>query len=99
MKKIFILLMLVAGLYSCKKAGKCCEQETTGTIRDFTGKLDGCKMMIILCNGKKLEVRKLPVGTVLIDGKAVAVEYTIVTDGFSFCMYGDIADITSIRYL
>jgi hypothetical protein len=99
MKKVLILLLLLPALFACKKTGKDCEQEVNGIVRDYTGKLDGCKMMIELSNGKRLEVHSQPAGTVLIDGKQVAVKYKIAENAFSICMAGDIADIVSIRYL
>lgn len=99
MKKVFILLLLLPAFFACKKPGRDCAPEVNGIIRDYTGKLDGCKMMIELSNGKKLEVHSLPAGTVLIDGRQVAIKYKIAENVFSICMAGDIADIISIRYL
>lgn len=99
MKKVLILLLLLPAFFACKKTGRDCEQEVTGIVKDYTGKLDGCTMLIELTNGKRLEIHSLPPGTVLIDGRTVAVKYKIATNAFSICMAGDIADIISIRYL
>lgn len=99
MKKIVIGLLAVTLFNACKKNGRDCPQEVIGVVKDYTGKLDGCKMMIELANGKRLEVYSVPPGTVLLDGRSVAIKYTIAANAFSICMAGDIADITSIRYL
>ena len=99
MKKLFILSILVIGLYSCKKQGRDCNNEVTGTVKDFTGKLDGCKMMIELKDGSRLEVHSVPAGITLIDGKEVAIKYTLTANAVSICMAGKVADITALRYL
>lgn len=99
MKKILIALLFLPLFFACKKAGRDCSPEINGIVRDYTGKLDGCKMMIELSNGKNLEIRSVPAGIVLVDGKSVAIKYTLATNAFSICMAGDIVDITSIRYL
>ncbi|HNU87405.1 MAG TPA: hypothetical protein PKJ94_03915 [Ferruginibacter sp.] len=99
MKRIILLLVVVVSLYSCKKNCKDKESEVTGIVRDFTGKLDGCKMMIVLSNGAKLEIHSLPAGITLIDGRTVAIKYTLANGVASICMAGDIVDITSLRYL
>lgn len=99
MKRIILLLIFVPSLYSCKKNCRDKESEVTGIIKDFTGKLDGCKMMIVLTNGAKLEIHSLPAGVTLIDGRTVAIKYTLANGAFSVCMAGDIADISSLRYL
>jgi len=100
MKKYFILLLISVVVLgsSCKKnaAGG---EEVTGIVRDYTGKLDGCTMMIELTSGGMLEVRSLPAGISLTDGKKVAIRYIINSHSFSVCMAGAIADISSLRYL
>ncbi|HMI78728.1 MAG TPA: hypothetical protein VK484_08035 [Ferruginibacter sp.] len=98
MKKLLMLVCLVAFLHSCKKNDPATD-EAYGVVRDFTGWLDGCKMMIVLNNGDKLEIRSFPAGVTLIDGKKVAIKYTVTTGNVSICMAGDIVDITSLRYL
>lgn len=99
MKRIVLLLVFTASLYSCKKNCRNNEPEVTGIVTDFTGKLDGCKMMIVLSNGNKLEIHSLPAGITLIDGRKVAIKYTLAHGVASICMAGEIADITSLRYL
>ena len=99
MKKIVLLLVVVASLYSCKKHCRNNEPEVTGIVQDFTGKLDGCKMMIVLSNGDKLEIHSLPAGVTLIDGRTVAIKYTKAAQAVSICMAGEIVDIISLRYL
>lgn len=99
MKRILLLLIVIASLYSCKKNCRNHEGEVTGIVRDFTGKLDGCKMMIVLSNGNKLEIHSLPAGVTLIDGRTVAIKYTKAAQAASICMAGEIVDIISLRYL
>jgi hypothetical protein len=95
MKRAIIIALLLLSICSCKKNTDI--GEILGTVKDLTG-LDGCKMMIILENGSKLEINSLPVGVTLVKDKRVAITYKVVS-GFSICMAGDIADITSLRYL
>lgn len=95
MKTAFVVFLLSICLLSCKKNTNTIE--TYGVVRDFTG-LDGCTILIVLDNGQKLEIRSLPSGTTLNKDKRVAITYSTVS-GVSICMAGDIADITSLRYL
>lgn len=99
MKKLFISSMLIVSLYACKKQGRDCNNEITGTVKDYTGKLDGCKMMIELKDGSRLEIHSIPAGVTLIDGKQVAIRYTLASNAVSVCMAGKVADITALRYL
>jgi hypothetical protein len=99
MKKILLFLSLTTVLYSCKKNCDGKETEATGIIKDYTGKLDGCTMLIELTNGTRLEVRSLPAGVTLMDGRTVSIKYRLAKDAFSVCMAGQIADITRLRYL
>jgi len=99
MKKLFILLLLAISLYACKKPGKDGDIEVTGTVKDYTGKLDGCRMMIELKDGSRLEVHSVPAGITLTDGKEVAIKYTLTANAVSICMAGKVADITALRYL
>lgn len=99
MKKWVFFSLLVICLGACKKAVPISDFEITGTVRDYTGRLDGCSMMIELDNGKLLEIHSLPQSTVLIVNKKVAIRYTVATNVFSACMAGEIADISSLRYL
>lgn len=99
MKRILLLLVVIVSLYSCKKNCRNHEGEVNGIVRDFTGKLDGCTMMIVLNNGDKLEIHSLPAGITLIDGRTVAIKYTKAAQTVSICMAGEIVDIISLRYL
>ena len=83
---------------SCRK-DKDSHTEQTGILRDYTGKLDGCKWMVALDNGRMLEIRTVPAGTSFTDGKKVAVIFSINHNTYSICMAGEIADISSLRYL
>ncbi len=94
-----LLIAAVCCFSSCKKDHGACKDEVTGIVKDYTGKLDGCAMMIELSNGGRLEVRTVPSGVTLVDGKKVAIKYTVNTQVASICMAGDIADITHLRYL
>lgn len=100
MKKTMLICLLLPVLMaaSCCKE-KDCKTELTGVLRDLNGKLDGCQWMVELDNGRKLEIRSLPAGTVLTDGKKVTVVFTINRNSVSNCMAGEIADISSLRYL
>jgi hypothetical protein len=101
MKNILSLVIMLSVFFStsCKKNNSNCKEEVTGIVRDYTGKLDGCTMMIELTNGGRLEVHSLPLGITLVDGKKVAVKYTVNNQAVSICMAGTIANITSLRYL
>ena len=95
MKKIIVVTLLSLCIFSCKKTTS--PTETYGVVKDMTG-LDGCSIMIVLDNGNKLEIKSLPAGVTLVNEKRVAITYKIVP-AFSICMAGDIAEITSLRYL
>jgi len=95
MKKIVLLTFVVLSLFACKKTTA--TAETYGVVRDFTG-LDGCGLLIVLDGGHKLEIKSLPPGITLTNNKRVALTYK-PAPGFSICMAGEIADITSLRYL
>ncbi len=95
MKKIILIALLAAGIFSCKKTSP--PAEMYGVVKDMTG-LDGCGIMIILDSGLKLEIRGMPLGVMLEKDKRVAVTYKRV-QAISICMAGDIVEITSLRYL
>ncbi len=99
MKRFYLLSILLISLYACKKTGRDCSNEIIGTVKDYTGKLDGCKMMIELKDGSMLEVHSIPAGVTLVDGKEVAIKYTLTANAVSICMAGKLADITALRYL
>jgi hypothetical protein len=93
--KIFLGILLAFFLNdsSCEKSN-----ESIGTVKDFTG-LDGCKILIVLEDGTRLEPQVLPQGATLIVDRKVAVKYKQLTDRMSICMTGPIVEITSLRYL
>lgn len=98
-KLLIISLLFAIALSGCSK-NKCGNNnEFTGILRDYRGQLDGCAWMIELDNGRRLEVRTVPAGVTLTDGKKVSVKYQINNNTVSICMAGEIADITSLRYL
>ena len=90
---VSILIAFFLNNSSCEKSN-----EAIGMVKDFTG-LDGCKILIVLDDGTRLEPQVLPEGASLIVDKKVAVKYKQLTDRMSICMTGPIVEITSIRYL
>jgi hypothetical protein len=75
------------------------EKEAQGflqaTVIDNTG-LDGCRFMLQLQSGKKLQPTNLE-EKYLKDGKKVWVKYVIQKDAMSVCMAGDVVNITVIE--
>lgn len=98
MKKILVFILCCSIVISCKKSTQGPDAEVTGTVNDFTGLLDGCQMMIVLEDGSKLEVRSVPSGITLQDGKRVAIKYNVMNSP-SICMAGPVVEITYLRYL
>ncbi|HYC40086.1 MAG TPA: hypothetical protein VEB63_06300 [Chitinophagaceae bacterium] len=88
-----LLLALSVDQASCGRAG-----EVEGTVKDFTG-LDGCRLLIELEDGKRLEPQKLPEGVTLEANRRVAIRYREMTGQMSICMVGPVVEITSLRYL
>lgn len=93
MRILFALLLAVTGVQCSKES----LFEAYGTVRDYTG-LDGCRLMIDLDTGDRLEVVSLPPNTTLIAGKRVFVKYK-PAPAFSICMAGTTAKIISLQYL
>ena len=96
MKRFFtisILLFLLVISFSCKKN----TPEATGVLKDYTG-FDGCRFLVFLDNGEKLEPVSLPANVTLVNNARVAVCYKIVYRA-SICMMGETAEIISLRYL
>jgi hypothetical protein len=91
---LVIILSLVLISFSCKKESG---EETFGTIKDFTG-FDGCRMLIVLDSGERLEPVSLPANTTLMANRRVAIKYKNA-NRVSICMVGPTVDITSLRYL
>ena len=87
----FIILTLLAS--TCKKA----DTEILGTVKDFTG-FDGCKIMIVLDSGQRLEIVSKPDNVTLIPDKKVAITYKEVSR-VSICMAGLTVEIITLRYL
>jgi hypothetical protein len=94
LKNLFLILItsMLIGT-SCEKSAT----EFTGTVKDFTG-LDGCRVMIVLDSGQKLEIVSLPANTTLIPDRRVAITYKTVSR-VSICMAGPTVEVTSLRYL
>lgn len=88
---VFFILTLLA--FTCKKVDK----EYKGNVQQMTG-LDGCKIMIVLDSGQRLEVVSKPDNVTLIPDKRVAITYKEVSR-VSMCMAGPTVEIISLRYL
>ncbi|MEM6967234.1 MAG: hypothetical protein AAF573_20900 [Bacteroidota bacterium] len=92
---IFISCLLLFTASKCEKNKNCTE---VGTLKDFTG-LDGCKFMIVLDNGEKLQPVKYEDADVeLKDGQRIKFGYKEVTDQMSICMAGKMVEITCFEY-
>jgi hypothetical protein len=92
---VIIFMLLVTGL-SCHKEET--RDEFTGTIEDFTGRLDGCGYLIQLDNGNRLEPAANYSGQPLTPGRRIAIRYKS-KPAFSICMAGETVEIISLRYL
>lgn len=91
---LVIIVSLMLTCFSCKKEN---QQEIFGTVKDFTG-FDGCRMLIVLDSGEKLEPVSLPANTTLMANRRVAIKYKNANRA-SICMAGPTVDIISLRYL
>lgn len=97
MKSLFAILIVFSLTgFTCNKL-RLEPGEITGTVKDFTG-LDGCRKMIVLDSGEKLEIVSLPANTTLIVDRRVAITYKPVST-VSICMAGPTVEILSLRYL
>ena len=100
-QRLRVLLLIVVSLCilpSCSKEKTNKLIRANATVRDFTGSLDGCGLLLDLDTGKRLEVKSLPGGITLVDGQRVKIRYRLTT-GYSVCMAGDIADIIELEVL
>jgi len=79
----FATVFLLAGCHCPKNAAVNCD--TLGTVRDYSG-LDGCRFLIELQNGDKLNPVKIPEGFRLQDGQKITFSYNVLTDVMSICM-------------
>ena len=95
MRNLIFFMVLLFVLSSCRKNKL---EEFNGTIQNFFGRLDGCRYLIQLDNGKRLEPVALPGNITLIDGRRIAIKYKS-KPAFSICMAGETVEITSLRYL
>jgi hypothetical protein len=96
LKKLYtaILFFALLAFFSCNKSQ---QEDVNGTVKDFTG-LDGCRMMIVLDSGQRLEPVFIPSNTTLIANRRVTIKYE-AANAFSICMAGLTVKITSLRYL
>ncbi len=78
--------------------GACnCTYTYEGTVRDYTGHLDGCRFVIELPDQSLFEIVKYPSNFQLVNGMRVEFDYIELTDAGSFCMAGKMAEITCIK--
>lgn len=90
--------MMTFAFESCtpsKKVSTSCAVE--GTVRDMTG-LDGCKMMIVLEDGNRLNPTSYPETFRLEDGQKIRFSYEKV-DAMNVCMSGQTVKITCIELI
>lgn len=67
-----------------------------GKVQDFTG-LDGCKLLIVLEDGSRLE--PINYSETLKDKQIIAFNYEIVEDAMSICMAGKIVRLTCLEVM
>jgi hypothetical protein len=106
-KNISLLIFLVLFTTACEKNNS---KETkpvedapaqiyTGVVIDYTG-LDGCSYIVELDNGEKLDPVSLIDSTFqFIDGRRVALRYTVLTEQASNCMVGKMVSLDWIAYI
>lgn len=92
---IIIFFLLTALIFSCQKDKGI---TATVTVRDLTGRLDGCGMLLELENSSYLQPIKLPSGIILQDGRRAEIRYT-EDPRINNCMAGPTVEITFLRYL
>ena len=93
---LYICFFLFTALtFSCQKDKGI---TATVTVRDLTGRLDGCGMILELDNHSFLEPTKLPANITLQDGRRAEIRYNSVPQ-ISICMAGPTVEITFLRYL
>ncbi|MCC6413326.1 MAG: hypothetical protein IT270_16810 [Saprospiraceae bacterium] len=91
------LLVFVFAPGSCKDTENICPNGQTATLKDMTG-LDGCGFVIQLPDGTLLEPINLnEFVTAPVDGQSVQVEYDTVFANISFCMTGNMVQITCLE--
>ncbi|MEM7102074.1 MAG: hypothetical protein AAF502_03010 [Bacteroidota bacterium] len=90
-----VALALSFLMQGCPKnnQGSC---DLTGVVKDFTG-LDGCKHLIILDDGTKLEPVSYPADFVFKDRQQVKLSYESAKDVMTICMSGETVKITCIE--
>jgi len=95
-KVVFFIFFAALFAIGCTKEDRVIE--TTGTVIDYTGRLDGCSVMINLDDGGKIEIISLPAGITLIPNRRVKIKYE-AEPRISICMAGITAYIKSLRYI
>jgi len=93
-----LLLLMSCGGNKGVPNGNSTACSTTGTVQDFTG-LDGCKLLIVLENGDKLEPAVVKEGVTLKNGQTIKFGFKEMTDMMSVCMAGKIVEVTCVEVL
>ena len=99
MQKILFLLtiMLFCACHTGQEAKTDnMKKEISGTVKDFTG-LDGCKYLIVLKNGKKLQPIEVVNNFQWKDGQQIVFSYEEIPDAMTICMAGKVVKVTSIK--
>jgi hypothetical protein len=104
MKWMIILLAVVALSGCCRKttsvavtkmsdADYLAQGYTKVTVTNMSGKLDGCKYLLFLADGSKLEPVNLAEDK-RVDGLQAWIKYEAVTDMMSICMAGKMVRVS-----
>ena len=98
---IVLIVFLTWVLFSCNPTKPLNNQDCTtiGTIKDHSG-LDGCKFLIHLENGDRLEPAEISDKRFeLKNGMKIKFSYELATDLMSICMGGKLVRVTCIQEL
>lgn len=72
--------------------------EHTGTVKDHTG-LDGCKYLIELKSGEKLQPIEVVDNFQWKDGQQINFSYEVVPDAITTCMAGRVVRVTCVELI
>lgn len=95
---LFLLAISFLVIPSCNTAKDSGDDQCkhSGTVKDYTG-LDGCKWMIEMSNGEKLQpISETGEALPFFDGQLIKFSYKEVKDGMSICMAGKMVRLTCI---
>jgi len=96
---VIVLIALFCACNSTKKTNttdmKC---EHTGIVKDHTG-LDGCKYLIELKNGDKLQPVEVVDNFQWQDGQQINFSYEEMPDAMTTCMAGKVVKVTCVEVI